>query len=407
MKNGLASLALLLFALLVSLGIAEIVVRNVLPVYPSIYKLNDQYLYGFQPGAWSIFAHSKENGGDKILVTINDFGYRGRDPREARGHPRIAVYGDSFIHAAFTRLEDTFAVQIEAALRTEHGVSAEVIPAGVPGYAPDQSSQRIEEEIDVIRPDLLIVALYAANDFGGLLRNKIFRLDENGELAENAFVISAESRKRFAEKRKLFDRGQLINHSMLVRVLKKVYWAWSTGADGRKKAGIVNIDEYFDEALPLRHREYDRYIIEGNNEVKIRGGSGYDADISLDPESASAVYKTALMAKVFERISQTAKRRSLPLVILVIPSPIDACEGYDYQVDSRDYPAYDRRTLTNTLVTIAAQSGIPYFDLFPVFHKSECNDYFYHHGDDHWNALGQRVAAAEFSDFLVSEGFLD
>src|SRR6185436_5789593 len=61
----------------------------------------------------------------------------------------------------------------------------EVINAGVTAYGPDQACLRIEDEVARLDPDLVVLAVFADNDFGDLARDKIFRLDGDGRLREN------------------------------------------------------------------------------------------------------------------------------------------------------------------------------------------------------------------------------
>src|SRR5579871_5188433 len=89
------------------------------------------------------------------------------------------VYGDSFIAAEGTPLQQTFVNQLERML------AVHVISAGVPGYGPDQASLVMEDEIGSIKPSLIVFAIYSGNDFGDLVRNKIFNLDQHGQLNQN------------------------------------------------------------------------------------------------------------------------------------------------------------------------------------------------------------------------------
>src|SRR6185503_7481910 len=109
-------------------------------------------------------------------VHVNALGLRGDEPEPtANGRQRIVVYGDSFVEAEFSPLAETFPKRLEARLRAA-GVPLEVLNAGVVGYGPDQVCVRLEKELTQLRPDLLIVALASGNDYGDLVRNKLFRL---------------------------------------------------------------------------------------------------------------------------------------------------------------------------------------------------------------------------------------
>lgn len=85
-------------------------------------------------GTWAM----DENPG---WVTINSTGYRDRE-RDLRAKPgtiRVAVIGDSFIHAYFLPLDQTFGANLERELTACHaGRAVEVLNFGVLGYNTTQ-----------------------------------------------------------------------------------------------------------------------------------------------------------------------------------------------------------------------------------------------------------------------------
>ena len=96
-----------------SLAVAELGLRlTVAPRYMSPYQLNDRYLYELVPDAVREHRHLPINGGSQIY-RVNKLGFRGEEfsPERAAG-PRIVIYGDSFIHAEYTALENTLAKQL-------------------------------------------------------------------------------------------------------------------------------------------------------------------------------------------------------------------------------------------------------------------------------------------------------
>jgi len=92
----------------------------------------------------------------------------------------------------------------------------------------------------------------------------------------------------------------------------------------------------------------------------------------------------------------------VPFVLLIIPSPIDACESYDIRVDSAKYPQYDRRRISATVDSLAARHGIKRLDLWAPFHAGNPCDLYYRGGDLHWKENGQSIAARLLADSLVA-----
>ena len=186
---------LLVCATGVCLVLAELLLGRYLPANRLVYQLDRACLYRLTPASHKVFRHFQVNGGHSIQVEINSLGLRGDELAGGEGGARrIVVYGDSFIEAEFSPLDQTFVGQLDRKLNEDrHGASAgpavEVLNAGVIGYGPDQVAVRLQTELGSLKPDLVIVALCSGNDFGDLLRNKIYRLGEGGRLVDNAFVV--------------------------------------------------------------------------------------------------------------------------------------------------------------------------------------------------------------------------
>jgi hypothetical protein len=395
-KNLLWSLGLALVFLLGSLLAAELFVRYWLPLYKTVYALDKHRLHRFQPDAWKIYTHNASNGGARVTVKINSLGYRGTELSDAPERSRIVVYGDSFIAAEYSALADTYVQQLANMLYTT-GPPVEVINAGVTAYGPDQTSLYMQQSLAGLQADLVVVSIYAGNDFGDLMRNKLFKLSDDGNLQENDWWIAPALRERFARAESLFADSDLLNRSMLVRVSKKLYWALQERAS---QPGDDGKARYIDGALSVRQREYEQFINKGNSIVENLFGDGYDADISMEPESASTGYKVRLMEQVMLRIRDIANSEGIPLLFLFVPSPIDACEGYDYQVDAAARPAYRRTALTDRLQVIALRNNLSYVNLFENFHGSGCKSLYYGAGNNHWNERGQALASSVTAAYI-------
>jgi len=101
-------------------------------------------------------------------------------------------------------------------------------------------------------------------------------------------------------------------------------------------------------------------------------------------------------------IQDDMQKRGVPFVLLIIPSPIDACEQYDIRVDTVKYPRYDRRRISGTIDSLAARHGIRRLDLWTPFRAANACDLYYRGGDLHWKANGQALAARLLADSLVA-----
>jgi len=388
--SGLAAKrgVLLLSSVAASLVLAEAGLRVFYPTRNTLCQLDERVLFRLVPGARKLFVHHPMNGGGRIWVHVNSQGFRGHELRQYGSSMRVVVYGDSFIMGEFSDLPDTFAQQLEGALTQRARRPIEVVNAGVVAYGPDQSVLRMEHELSQLNPQLVILALFADNDLGDLLRNKLFRVGPNGGLEPNAFILSDEVRAEFQQAK----RPLLVK--MIARQLERL-------RRSKRPPGT----EQTPEAYRLQcEQEYSEYVEEGDNRVRNLLGDVYDADVALDPDSPSAKYKTRLLAALLKRAGATARHAGVPLVILVIPSPIDVCEHFAIRVDAARYPAYSRDTLTRVAAEAAQQAGLPCLNLFEVFRANGPDALYFPYGDDHWNAAGQSLAAREMADFLCALG---
>jgi hypothetical protein len=59
--------------------------------------------------------------------------------------------------------------------------------------------------------------------------------------------------------------------------------------------------------------------------------------------------------------------------------------------------------LTGALAALAERDGLDYLDLHPHFRAAGA-DTLYLHGDEHWNAAGQDLAAARASERIIAMG---
>ena len=89
-------------------------------------------------------------------------------------------------------------------------------------------------------------------------------------------------------------------------------------------------------------------------------------------------------------------------MLVNIPSPIDACEGYDIRVDRARYPGYERRRISRIIDSLAARHDIRRLDLWEPFRANDACALYDRGGDFHWKANGQALAARLLADSLTA-----
>lgn len=384
----------------VSLGLLELALRVYAPLYSSPYEPDDRLLIRLVPGAEKAFTRLAVNGGQRIVFKVNRAGLRGEELRSAGELRRVIVFGDSNVQAEFSELGATFPKQLESHLRRTLGADVEVLNAGVVGYGPDQISRRLPADLERFKPALVIVVIFADNDFGDLIRNKIYRLDEHGALVLNHYRLAPQIRAQMQAA--AHPRG--LRRLQLARYAARVWWTV------RQKALQVLLGpepgqryEYVTDSLARDERAFRTYVSARSRTVDSSSPftSTYDADIALQPDSDSARYKVALMEQVLRQLAATTRLAATPLVLMILPSPLDACDDYDYLVNTARYPNYDRTRLTALVEGIAVRAGIPYLNLWSAFRAEDANRYYFHGGDDHWNDAGQARAAALMAEWIT------
>jgi hypothetical protein len=384
-QRAAANLVLLVLSSALAVGGAEWFLRRYFPERGFIYRLHPLYHYALAPGTRKQFERHPVNGGGRVLVTVNSQGFRGDELRASPGF-RVVVYGDSLIEADFAHLPETFAKRLETHLTDLRHAPVEVVNAGVNGYGPDQCLRRFEDEVGWLHPQLVVFPIFADNDFGDVLRNRLYRLDDGGRLVDGGGVVSPSLRQKFAE-------GEEQTPFHLLRGAQRLLRGRRFAAEAREAQLPQKLAVYIEKSIKLCRKEYEEIVVRRSPEVTSVFEDHYDADVSLSPASASARYKRALFEALLGRIRAVTSAAGVPALVLVVPSAIDMCDRYDVRVDTTAFPEYVPSRLSAEAAGAAERQGLPVVDLFDRFRREGADRLYYRHGDDHWNADGQDLAA--------------
>lgn len=383
-------------ATMVPLAAIEIGLRAAGTVPPSMYEADSTLLYRLVPGGRKTFTHAAANGGARIRVTINAEGYRGPLLRPRGSARRVVVYGDSFIAGEFADDSVTFVRMLERDLSARG--PTEVVNAGVIGYGPDQEYRRMQAELPRLEPDVVVLAIFADNDMGDLVRNRLFRLRPDSGIESHRVTLHPILERALAAQA----------HPSGWRRLHLVRWIErkrrpdagtlpATRAKGEEPP--FSLAGYTEWAMFHARRQFDDMRAHPDTVLDLLGDS-YDVDVSATPDAPSARYKVALMDRLLGAVQRDLAKRGVPLVLVIIPSPLDACERYDVRIDTIRYPHYDRRRISGTIDSLAARHGMKRLDLWAPFRANDACALYYRGGDLHWTANGQALAARLLSDSL-------
>lgn len=382
---------LLLIVSGISLAAGEATLRAFVgPYFSTVYQIDDRYIYRLLPNATKMFKRAAIEGGESIVVHINDRGFRDAvwSAAPPPGARRVAVYGDSFIEGEFSNFEATFVSRLKVHLSKDLAKPIDAMNAGVSGYGPDQAYARIADELPASRSDLLIVSIYAGNDFGDLVRNKLFRLGADGSLVRNTWRLAPHLRASF-------DRAA---SGLLLSKLVEKRWR------GLKLSMEEDPDELEGAApwMAYQQRDYEAFVLRGDNVVTNVSNDYLDIDVSAKPHSDAVRYKVALMRGVLAGIKASAAAANTPLLLLIVPPADDVCqecEGLRKEVAA--YAGYDRDRTTAMLEGLARELSIPAVSLLKTFRSSD-PDSLYFKQDTHWNDAGQDLAARVVSQYIRS-----
>jgi hypothetical protein len=348
-----------------------------------------------------VFRHTPQNGGRTVLVTVNSKGFRG-DELRGGDHPRIVVYGDSCIEADYSALAATLTRRLELHLEEATGQDVETVNAGTNGYGPDQELRRFEDEVAWLRPRGVVFTVFADNDFGDLVRNRLYRLDGD-RLVEGGGILVSPVREMFEPSPRSLD---FEIWKRLEHFLRRQRRQHRLTPEAREEQRRVAMADYLRSSLDLCRREFDAAVVKRDPQISDFIKDHYDADMSFEPDSEPARYKRDLLAAVLRQVRATAVRADVPVLVLVVPSPLDICDVCEIPIDPKQYPAYDRRRLTSEVARAAARAELPVIDLFEPFRRAGPDGLYYRHGEDHWNSAGQDLAARLVVERIVREGWL-
>ena len=382
-------LALLAVAAAVCVGVAEGVLRtSLVGQLGEPYRPHPRWLWEHIPLYSSQVVNPE---GVSVLLRVNRDGHIGPAPTEQR--PRVVVYGDSFVAGREVAEPDRFVARLAQALENGTRGRVQAINAGVRAYGPDQELMRLEADLRSGASDLVIVVLYAGNDFSDPIRNGLFRLDRAGRLAFAPARLDPE-----------LERGLVGNSSGLAlqRLWRVVQERWRARTPRAADPPTV---EGIDVFLRAAHERFEAYQAGG---AFVRFDSDrFNADVALEPESESARASVALFKALLKKMGELTRKSRTRLLTVGVPFVLDVCPDHAFgRIEPSRYPDYRRARTTEIFAETARELQIPRVDLFPAFSPGNgCRWYF--RSDDHWNASAQAAAASLVAKRIQALGLLE
>ncbi len=337
--------------------------------------------------------HLSELGEREIHWRINSLGFRGPEFNIDNSEIRVAVYGDSNISGLFSTYKDTFCAQLQSYLnKYSAGKKFRVINAGVEGFGPDQSFLRYLKERDTIKPDIVLLHLFAENDFGDIIRNRLFQVSDDQSLE----MAPLSDKKDPALDNYYKSRESLFQKSAAVRVLGN--WAYEKILKARNRERLLKLN-YDKDTNMLLSGLFDEYKVYEENAPKVfsQFDDSYDLDMVIFPDLPSTVEKKKLMGLILDAFRRETTNHGETLYAMIQPSIYDLVHFYSFE----QLKNYRKSGLADIFSDLANENRIPAHNLFPLFEKSKPEDLFFKQYDAHWNELGQSIAAKSMGQFIL------
>jgi lysophospholipase L1-like esterase len=364
---------------------------------PPAYRYDDEVIVSLVPNASKIFIRSVDGGPRFIRWSTNSDGFRGPDLKDSP-RLRVMVYGDSNVDASFSTQEETITGQLERLLRETVEPEAEVINAAMIGYGPDQNLIRLEAQVDRYAPDAVVFHVFTENDFGDIVRNRLFELDAAGNLVRTGLPVTLDARMPASWWSR--PSGELFSNSMISIFANALVQGLARSKEPHPK--LEHDPEGFrDKALRQHQREFEVYRAGAPRRYSMFSDH-YEADIAFAPDSESARTKRALLAAVLERANEIARERAIPFLVLIQPASRDLTTNLpNHQLVLQGLAGYDRRRLDAWVAAICDEAGLDFINLFDVFEATgKPDDLYFPSPDPHWNEEGQLVAAQAVAEWV-------
>ena len=370
-------LALLVGALVLSLGMAELVLRFFFPqetmsrVKAMSVRMwtghSDILPYRLVPGSKGRLVTAEYD----TAIEINAHGYRGADFDLEKGDRfRILAVGDSFTFGVGVEGPEAYPALLEK--RLDEGGSnrpVEVINAGFAScYYPDTYYLYLKEIGLGLDPDLILVGFFMGNDIDYLSWGEHVwaEVDEAGlpTRIEKPSVVAEDGH--------------------LVRRVKSLRYRYPVVRESHLMQAIASVVR----SMRVDPRAYFNHWIYRKEYL---------------PRTQLAI---ETVQKMFLAMSTLAAGAGVPLVVVMIPAP-EQLNPERYTLDDFDHMQdYDLEKPQRIFSAFFRDHEIRFLDLWPVLRNAARTRAVYYEADTHWNPAGQTIASEEIEEYLRANGLV-
>jgi hypothetical protein len=254
--------------------------------------------------------------------------------------------------------------------------------------------------VDVYKPDIVVFHVFADNDFGDLIRNRLFTFDPSGALVKFPHPQGIDPCLRQFPCLAGGAGGNRVKNFIASLLTVRAGNMVLAAAGVLKPPSDPTPEAVIEYSLAMAEREYLAY--QGSRP----GPSShfideYDYDLALFPERESSKAKVKLMDAVLRKANQFAQAKHVKFMVLVQPSSRDLTANLrPNYMDFSSFSGYGRTNLTSAVERIGKANNIHVLNLFEPFSKNTPDRLFFLDNDDHWTNAGQKLAAHEVASYI-------
>ncbi len=365
----LTSLAVLAVSVLLSLLLAELLVRWVRPqprlvIAPGgFYTADPPGRYRLSPGYRGRIYNRAEYDNE---IRINQAGLRGEEVAEGHDNRlRILHLGDSFVFGVGVEDDATFCT-LTARDLSESGVAAEGLNAGIPAFGVPDAVRWLARHGVSLEPDLVVLSIFQGNDLVDASP------DQEEILLVDGLLVPGKSSDGI--------KAWLHRHSHLYVLLKGLL----------EQPGFMPLRSKLGLAEPWKMRvlreEYGVYRT------------------SAETDLLAAIQATD---QALGELVALSERYGFDLLAMLIPSEIQVDpERWRAGLASLDLDpeGYDPTVPTRIFTGLLDRHAIPTLDLGPYFAEGLAGgEELYFRLDRHWTTNGHRLAAGRLGAFIKAK----
>ena len=299
-------------------------------------------------------------------IYINNLGFRDDDFKYNENENSILMLGDSFTFGTGLSKKEIFPELLEEKLNQQYLKKWNVLNAGHIGYAVDNYYLLLKKHIEEVKPKMVIMNFFVANDVTELRRHNWVKKKDD--------IIKVIDQKVFVKNNQLMSYENKIPNSYFLFFLNQRYQILLAKLGYKERVHPTL-------TWPVFLKETDE---------------GYDDRI---PYFWNKVFES------LDMIDRFTRERNIIFKIVIIPMDVQVSEHYWDKYPNKYFTeeSFQARRPQEKLTTFCQKKKIECLDLLPFFQKNKNIDKLYYQNEDpHFDKIGHQVTAELIYNFISS-----